>query len=401
MSNAPASHQTQPAPQASNAGRNRDHNRRVVLELLRRNGPTGRKVLAGAAGISVQGIGNIIDDLLVDGLILDRGRLRIGRGQPPIQYALNPDGGCFIGIEIAVGQLVFALIDLAGGQVAEGHMALAGDESPDAIIGQIGRVGAKLAAAHPGALMGAGLVMPGPFDSDGLMGPTTLGGWGGVAVADRLAGVLGVPVTLDNDANGAAVAELLFGKAVNVADFCSIYFGAGVGLGVIAGNQPLRGAFGNAGEIGHVVVATGGRACACGQTGCLERYASIHALSESVADGRHTLTTAEIEALLAAGDPRLTDWLDAAASSLSVMIGILENIFDPQTVILGGKLPTSVLEALIARLSLPATIARTRDRALPRVQPGHAGRTAAALGAAALPLFGVIVPRAPDASCID
>src|SRR5690606_20690214 len=74
-----------------NPERSRSHNRRVVLELLRRNGAMGRKALADLAEISTQAVTNIIDDLMAEGLLADRGRLRIGRGLPPIQYAINPE----------------------------------------------------------------------------------------------------------------------------------------------------------------------------------------------------------------------------------------------------------------------------------------------------------------------
>lgn len=377
-----------------NPERSRSHNRRVLLELLRRNGPLGRKALADLAEISTQAVTNIIDDLMAEGLLTDLGRRRQGRGLPPIQYAINPGGGFAIGVEIAVGALAVAVLDLGGNILHEERIDLR-DMRPEPVLATILAMVARLRAAQPAQLMGIGVVMPGPFGIEGLsdVGPTTLAGWDQLAVAGQLSRATGVAVLVDNDANAAAVGEFLFGKGLNVPHFCLIYFGAGIGLGAIVQDQPLRGAFGNAGEIGHVVIAPGGRPCQCGQAGCLERYASVHALSEQVGRGDALLPPEAILALHRAGDPRLAGWIDTAARHLSAMIGLIENIFDPQTVILAGKIPGPVLDDLIARLSLPASVANRRGRSLPRVQRGQTGAGSAALGAAALPLFNAIAPQ--------
>ncbi|MBU0779311.1 MAG: hypothetical protein KKC72_04550 [Alphaproteobacteria bacterium] len=97
--------------------------------------------------------------------------------------------------------------------------------------------------------------------------------------------------------------------------------------------------------------------------------------------------------LHAAGDPALMAWLDQAAPHLSLIIGLLENILDPQTVILGGKMPRAILDDLIGRLAIPTSVANRRNRALPRVQRGQTGQESAAIGAAALPFFNAITPQ--------
>ncbi|GGA98418.1 sugar kinase [Allosediminivita pacifica] len=377
-----------------NPGRSRSHNRRVLLELLRRNGPQGRKALADLAGISTQAVANIIEELVADGLLLDMGRKRTGRGLPPIQYAINPDGAVTIGLEISVGELTATLLDLGGNLRHEERFSL-DDMRPDAVLALIGDEVRRLIARQSARLMGVGVVMPGPFGIEGLsgVGPTTLKDWTDIDVAGRLSGDLGVPVVVDNDANAAAVGEMLFGKGQNVGHFCMLYFGAGIGLGAIVQDQPLRGAFGNAGEIGHIPVAPGGLPCQCGQSGCLEGYASIHALSGYLGSSDRVLRADEIRARIDAGDPAIDDWLASAAPHLATMIGMIENIFDPQTVILGGKLPGRLLDDLVARLKVPPSVANRPSRVLPRVQRGQAGQGSAALGAAALPFFNAITPQ--------
>lgn len=377
-----------------NPGRSREHNRRVVLELLRRRGPLGRKAIADLAHISTQAVTNIIDELMGDSLLLDMGRKRTVRGLPPIQYAINPDGAITIGLEIAVGSLTAVVLDLGGNLRAEEMVALP-DMKATVVMDIIGTVVTRLSTQFQAQLMGIGVVMPGPFEVEGLsgVGPTTLPDWSGIDVAALLNQRCGVPVTVDNDANAAAVGEMLFGQGRSVSQFCMLYFGAGVGMGAIVADQPLQGAFGNAGEIGHIVVAPGGLPCQCGQSGCLERYVSLHALSEAMTRDGVTPDAAALLRLYTAADPALDAWLDQAAPHLSWIIGLLENIFDPQTVILGGKMPQAILDDLIARLAIPTSVANRRDRALPRVQRGQTGRESAALGAAALPFFNAITPQ--------
>ncbi len=380
--------------QGKNPERSREHNRRVVLELLRRGGSLGRKELADMAHISTQAVANIIEDLLAEKLLIDMGRKRTVRGLPPIQYGINPDGAITIGLEIAVGSLTAAVLDLGGNPRSVEQVTLP-DMKANVVLGVIGDVVTRLRAAYTAPLMGIGVVMPGPFEIEGLsgVGPTTLPDWSDVDVVSALTGICGVPVVVDNDANAAAVSEMLFGKGQNVSHFCMLYFGAGIGMGGIVADQPLRGAFGNAGEIGHIVVAPNGIPCQCGQYGCLERYVSLHALTEWMAQDGKVPDCAALLKSHAEADPKIVAWLDQAAPHLAGIISLLENIFDPQTMILGGKMPESILDDLIARLDIPTSVANRRLRALPRVQRGQASEDSAAFGAAALPFFNAITPQ--------
>lgn len=383
-----------PVAMGGNPGRSRSHNRRVVLELLRRNGPSGCKALADLAQISTQAVANIIDDLLAENLLVDQGRRRNGRGLPPIQYAINPDGAITVGFEIAVGEVMMAVLDL-GGNVRETAVLEVDAITPAAVLPRIAAAVGDICARHQAPLMGIGVVMPGPFEQigPGSVGSTALADWAGVDVVAHLSDLTGAPVFLDNDANAAAVAEMMFPNGHNVSNLCLIYFGAGTGLGAIVRDQPLRGAFGNAGEIGHVVVVPGGRPCQCGQSGCLERHASRQALAEVLALRGLDAGPETVLRLLAQDDAGLAAWMHEAAQHLATVVGLLENIFDPETVILGGKMPGAVLDRIIAQMRLPPSVASRRDHGLPRVIRGATGRASAALGAAALPSFDAITPR--------
>ncbi|MBD0415316.1 ROK family protein [Oryzicola mucosus] len=379
-----------------NPERSRDHNRRVVLDVVRRHGSLGRMHIARLTHLTAQAIANIVEELVGDKLLMETGRLRSGRGQPPIQFAVNPDGAVTLGVEMASDHMVSTVLDLSGRQRSRRIMPVS-DTSPEQVAGLLRAELDAVRAGFPATLLGVGVVMPGPFEIEGMtsVGPTTLPGWAGIDASTFLSEACGETVMVENDATAAAVGERLFGAGHAISSFSMIYFGAGLGLGMIQNGAPFRGAFGNAGEIGHVVVVPRGKACPCGQQGCLERYASLHALRERLAEtGIEDSGLDALSALHGGRNPVLVEWMNETASYLSPMIAMIENILDPETVILGGTLPDAIIDEIIARMGqLPISVASRRTRALPRVIRGQTGQFTAALGAAALPLYEALTPK--------
>lgn len=383
----------------SNPGRNRIHNRRVVLGVVRAQGQLGRTEIARRAQLTPQAVTNIVNELLAENLLIELGRLRSGRGQPPIQFAVNPDGPMTAGIEIAADHMVTVLVDLAGRVRAQAVRPL-GSTEPQRLLPQLRGELEALRRSVPrpeGALLGIGVVMPGPFEIEGMssVGPATLPGWRGLDSRTLLSEATNVSVEIENDATAAAVGERLYGAGRRSSSFCFVYFGVGLGLGVIHEGRPLRGAFGNAGEIGHLVVTPRSRAALYGPDGALERFASLYALRRKLAAaGIAAANVEELQALHDARNPVFMAWIAEAADYLAPTVAALENLFDPETVILGGGLPDSVIDDIIRALDpLPISVASRRARAQPRVMRGQTGQLTAALGAAALPLLETVTPR--------
>lgn len=383
----------------SNPERNRAHNRRVVLEVIRMNEHLGRTEIARRAQLTPQAVANIVEELLEEGLLIDLGRLRSGRGQPPIQFAVNPDGPLTAGVEIAADHMVTVLLDLSGGIRAQSIIPLA-ETSPAAMPVLVSREVRRLETSlgmHASKLLGVGVVMPGPFEIEGMssVGPATLPGWTGADPTALFSKATGQHVVVENDATAAAVGERLYGAGRHLGSFCYLYFGVGLGLGVIQDGRPLRGAFGNAGEIGHIgLMPRNGRA-SYGPAGALERFVSVFALRERLAmAGTYVATVEDIQLLHDRHDPTLGSWIGMAADYLAPTVAMLENIFDPEAVIFGGGLPDSVLEAVIGALDpLPVSVATRDKRLVPRVIRGQTGQLTAALGAAALPLLDTVSPH--------
>lgn len=370
-----------PLQLGTNAERSRRRNRQAVLGQVRAAGTVGRAEIARALSLTTQTVSNIIAELVSDGMLLEKGRLSGGRGLPAIQYGLNPEGGFALGIEVRPDAIFAALLDMQGRPVTTERIALKGTE-PDVVLAEVAAIYARALSAVPVAndrVLGAGIVMPGPFGVTGISGMgSDLVGWQEVDPEALFSKAVGLSVVLSNDANAAAMAERIHGVAQDIASFAYLYFGAGLGLGLVHQGQLIRGAFGNAGEIGHVPVPGGKLEDA------LSRL-SVHRHMAAV--GKDILDIDALHQLYLQKDTDLMAWLDGACTALGHAMAIVENMFDPQTIVLGGAMPDTVLDHLVAHAPLPKVSVSNRPNAAhPRLMRGASGRMTATLGAATLVL---------------
>ncbi|WP_445682735.1 ROK family transcriptional regulator [Radicibacter daui] len=378
------------ALRGTNQESGRPFNRRIVLETIRQNGPVTRGQIAEGVGLTVQTVSTIVRELEELGYILASKEKPRGRGIPPTTLTLNPDGGHAIGISLTPLGLHTALVNLEG-DVLESDWHSAPGLTPDAAFAHIRTLVPKLEASHRNIrLLGAGMALPGPvgIESMSFVGPTTMSGWNHVDIQRRLAEETGLPAFLETDMAAAALGEQLYGHGADFSDYYYLYFGVGLGGSLVHDGTVVRGARGNAGEIGHIPAVPGGEPCPCGNRGCLERYLSLDAFYRS------GLSEA--------------DWVAGVMPLFHGAIRTIENLFDPETIVLGGLAP----EGLIARLaaagaSLPNSVAARPDRESPRIIMASDCRHSVLRGAAALAVSGVLSPRygqmfaAPDEKGID
>lgn len=377
----------------------KSHNRRVVIEAIRANGPLSRASIARLTALSSQTVSNIVDGLEQAGFLSAGAVLKGGRGQPAVPYSINPDGAYSIGLQLDHQLLMGVITDLSGGVRSRTERRV-DQPAPAEAMPVLAAIAGELMTDFKfdrERLLGIGLAMPGPFGVEGLtsVGPTALPGWQDFPVAVELQKLTGIPVTVENDATAAAIGERLHGVARNLDSFVYLFIGTGLGAGLFLDGHLYKGSGHNAGEIGHMVVKPDGLACFCGKRGCLERYVSLRAAYEFLAipDPDHAAPDF-LEKMLARGDARLEAWLDAATEPLRQAINILELTLDPETVVLGGFMPVAIIERLAARLDpLQLSVSPTTQRNVPRVLVGTAGKQTSVLGAAALPIFGEINPQ--------
>ncbi|WP_028033924.1 ROK family transcriptional regulator [Chelativorans sp. J32] len=385
-------------------GTNVDHgqrfNRRLVLDIIRLHGPLSRAEIARRTGLAPQTISNIVDMLLDSGLVMAQGRRTGGRGQPPVDLVINPEGGFTVGVSFDHRDLVAVIVDLSG-RIKGQMQAKLSSAPPEVVLPTIEATVRSLIFASrisSDRVWGVGVVTPSVFVNGTLvpLGPTVVSAWENFPLRQRLESRLELAVHVDNDATAAAVGEKLYGVGRSLSDFFYIFIGAGIGSGIIAGGRPMRGGHGNAGEIGHVVTTTGGRPCSCGNQGCLERYVALTSAQSAITGRPEGSEEVDVPLLLQAlerGDPKLKAWLQEAASQLRTAIVTVENLLDPQAVVIGGSVPEPLLNALIElTMPLPRTLTSRHGEQQPRLIKAQSGFEAPALGAAALAAFENIAP---------
>lgn len=376
----------------------KDHNLRVVIDSVRREGEMTRAQITRATGLSAQTISNLVGELEEKGLLLAGEPIKAKRGQPARPYSLNAKGGYSIGIQIDHAHMLATLVDLAGQECAQESQDVSWPTPEEGleILGQLIDRLLVRAEVGKGRVLGAGIAIPGPY---GVGGPTGIGpGWKDFPLEQALSERIGVPVVVENDASAAAIAERLHGEGKNFDNFIYIFIGMGLGAGLFLNGRIYRGIRGVAGEIGHIIVEPGGRPCECGNLGCLERYVSMRAAYEAVGETEEDHSTPEeIEHRLKAGDEKLIAWVRDAAEKLRRGILALETTLDPQAIFVGGQLPSGIAEAILAELGelLPSVVSQISPDQR-RILPGLSAVSATAHGAASVPIFREFTPVGSD-----
>ncbi len=386
------------------SGTNIDHtqrfNRRVVLEVVRLHGPLSRAEIARLTGLSAQTVTNIIDQFKPAELLIEKPRRTGGRGQPPIDLVVNPMAAYSFGISFDHRQVIVILLNLGGAVIDQIELPLT-YPSPVVVLPLIEAAVNELMSRSKISkerIWGAGVVMPAVIaaGSPTVLGPSAMTEWLGYPLVDRLGERLGIPIFVDNDATAGAIGELLFGAGRQLMDFVYLHLGIGVGGGIITSGRPYRGAFGMSGELGHMISVPAGRPCPCGNRGCLERYVSLsaaHAALTGEAEDFQPFDFSILERALEQRVPALLAWMEEAANRLRDAVITLENVFDPQTVVLGGPIPEALLDGLVTRMGpLPASVSSHHRNGGQRLVKAETGLDTRVLGAASLAIFNSMTP---------
>ena len=272
----------------------------------------------------------------------------------------------------------------------------------DAMAGALGQA-ADGASAKPDALTGIGVGSPG--DVDGKAGTVTsarnLPDWeGSFPLAAELTKRLGPRVALGNDVQVATDAESLLGAGRPYASLLGVFWGTGVGGGIILDGKPWVGR-GAAAEIGHVVVKRNGARCTCGRKGCMEAYAGRGSMEIRARNrhkngtktdlfkimedrGRDRLTSGVWQRALDKGDSLATELIDEAIEALGAGVASTQNVLDVEAIIIGGGLGIRLGEPYAKRIldaMLPHLFVDTDP---PAVRVAELGDLGGAIGASLL-----------------
>jgi glucokinase len=264
------------------------------------------------------------------------------------------------------------------------------------------RDAAMAAELDPAGLLGVGVGSPGVIEAGTVTSAGNLPGWqGSFPLSDTLERALGRPVAVDNDVRVATAAEFALGAGRLYSSLLGVFWGTGVGGGLILDGKPWTGR-GGAGEIGHMVVVINGAHCTCGRRGCVEAYAGraamegyarkLHEQKARKTDlfklmkehDRPRLTSGIWARALDRGDKLATQIIDRAVEALGAGIASAVNLLDVEGVIIGGGLGVRLGHPYARRIAEAMQPHIFHDSRPPHVHVAALGDLGGAIGAALL-----------------
>lgn len=295
-----------------------------------------------------------------------------------------------IGVDIGRTKVAIAIVNQAGTIETQKVIPTDLSISPEAMINVIAEEIKLMTIQSPipeNEIVGIGVGAPGPLDSKkGIITcPPNLQDWVDIPVVELLQQSFSIPVSLENDANAAALAEKWIGAGKNNDNFVYMTISTGIGAGIIADGRLLRGVEGNAGEIGHTVVDPSFGKCSCGQYGCLESIASGSSIARRASEMMNRdLSTKEVFDLYAKGNAEIADYMESVFRVLGVACVSIINTFDPEKIVIGGgvsKVGDSLFNSIQAYVSQYALNSPRKDV---HIVPAKLEQNAGVVGAAAL-----------------
>lgn len=292
--------------------------------------------------------------------------------------------GFLVGVDLGGTKILGGIFDSTLRLVGTVKVSTKAQRGPEAVIQRIARCvqdAVDEADLSLKDLRGVGLGAPGAVDGDTgtvIFAPNL--DWHDVPLQEKLQDLLGVPVFVENDGNIVALGVYFVELKARQRHVLGIFVGTGIGGGLVLNGELFSGFGHTAGEIGHMVLETGGPKCGCGNRGCFEALASRTAMFQQIKDaikeGQKTILTEMLEEFdklrsgdlrraLRRGDKLVERVVESAAQYIGIAVANLVNILNPQVVVLGG----GVMEALSDEM-LGIVVETARDYAMPGALEG-------------------------------
>ena len=361
----------------------RQINRSLILNLLRRQQPISRADLARVSGLQRSTVSLIVEELIEDRLVLEGSLGRLPRGRRPTFLQLNPQRA-ILALDIHPEQITLAVSDLGGKILAQKLIDI--PKASGSVVAIVSAVKKMLAEHKEKTFDGIGVCLPGrtdpvldqPIFAPNLHFPVK-------DIGKRIEKATGLHVEMDNVANACVLAELWFSEKDSTADLVVVNVSEGIGTGILANGQLVRGDHGMAGEFGHVQLEPNGPMCGCGNHGCWETLASNRAALREYSESRPTngVTFSGMLSAAQAGEKAAVHALERMASNLGRGLRVIVAALAPQEIVIVGDITTAwhrvgpAIETEMRRNALKTTTS---------LRPAYDGNTARLRGAVALVL---------------
>jgi glucokinase len=283
-----------------------------------------------------------------------------------------------IGVDLGGTKVKLGIVTAEGRIVKKIAVPTHANEGVDKSISQIIKGIKSLLKGNKKAISGIGIGAPGvvSLKKGTVENPPNLPGWGKVHLGKIINKEFSLPTFVENDANAAAIGELIYGAGKNLNSFIMVTLGTGVGGGIIYNKKLFRGDFGGAGEIGHMTIDKNGSKCNCGSFGCLETYLGnnyiIQDVKKQLVNNKNSKIFELLENDLEKLSPRIIHEASLLKDEFSIIVieelsqklgcglASIVNVFDISNVIIGGgvsgfgrPLFNSTKESIKSRVLIP------------------------------------------------
>lgn len=381
------------------------HNRDLILNLLREKGTLSRNEIRAQIGTSPATTNRLTISLLERGALIDEGPAPSTGGRPSMQLRFNERAGVIVSIDVGSQALRGGIVDLRGNIVHSEEIPSLGMGPRERLV-QLQELVKSLLRRYSKTehCLAVAVGVPGIVDSEGKVSWAPALGWHEVALSRAISEHTSLPVFIENDANTLAVAEDRYGEAKGAEVLLAVILGNGIGAGIISDGRLYRGHTRSAGEVGYLLTSTDSLTKTYDGFGDLESRVGAEAITAKSREiGLTTssgadLTVEEVFNLARSGNPAASELLEEIVDDLAIAIANLAAVLDPAVVVLGGGIAASA-DVIIPRLTerLKGRIPQT-----PQLLPPSLGQTGVLIGAAELAIDGIgSLDRALGATSVD
>lgn len=354
-----------------------------ILRLLRRGAVMSRADIARELGLTRATVGNAMTALLGSGLVMEGVASQAGPrvGRPGVDVMLDPAGAFSIGVEIGMRSISVVVINLVSTVVAQRHDRIGDFRDPDQLVGRILRTVEELrgeADMPSDRISGVGVAIPGLVDRDGVVVNAPFLEWRRFPIRDRLAAALPADwlVRIQNDASAFAAAERAAGLNFESEDLLLVLMTEGIGGALVREGRVVGGGHGYAGEIGHTILSTGGRADTFEMLAGFPNFESVSPADKTVAEAVAAILARQTE-------PEIAAMIDLWGETLGLGLANAVHLLDPRQIVLGGPL-SQLYPAAEARVVAQLDKLLIYGFARPPIRLAAAGSDGVAIGAATL-----------------
>ncbi|AUS77492.1 sugar kinase [Actinoalloteichus sp. AHMU CJ021] len=321
-----------------------------MFRLVLTDGPVRRGELVRRTGLSQPSITKITRAFLDRGYLAEvspgHGRNGVGGrdvriGRPSVPLDVRADREFVVGVKVTANELIGVVTDLRAHVRHAARNHLSGHDVAD-VVGSVAGLVDELRRLEPRFRVrthALGVSVAGAVDRDrGIARYEPFHGWRDLRLADLLSAETGLPTVVDNDVRALTEAENWFGVGARADSFLLVTVGAGVTGGLVVDGRVRTGAFGVAGELGHVPVDPRGPRCYCGATGCLEAVASEPAIVRRAAEllGEPDLALPDLVRRAQGGDARVRGVFEEAGRAVGRAAAGVVNLLGPEVVVVSA-----------------------------------------------------------------